>query len=200
MRILLATGLRLMDEAMANYIEANSPAKVEICADAVDIASRLRNGLAADFIILDCDGLSQPRAEVIMKLKESRSETRILLLKTFVSPETAESLVTAGASAVLPKSLGGECLLDALSLVRTGATPRYVSEDPEPRPAASPALTRRETALLAQLCAGRSNKEIAVCFGLREGTVKSFARSICQKLGARNRRHLVMLAEQGALV
>ena len=55
-------------------------------------------------------------------------------------------------------------------------------------------------ALLAQLCAGRSNKEIAVCFGLREGTVKSFARSICQKLGARNRRHLVMLAEQGALV
>ena len=50
MRILLATGLRLMDEAMANYIEANSPAKVEICADAVDIASRLRNGLAADFM------------------------------------------------------------------------------------------------------------------------------------------------------
>ncbi len=200
MRIILATGLRLVNEALAGYIEANSQSRVETCVDIGELVARLKGGVGVDCVVVDSDAFALPRFEVLQLLREASAATKILLLTASLSPAAAEALLSAGASAVLPKSLGGAFLLDALSLVGSGRVPAYPDDGPPRSAIAAPMLTRREQALLAHLCAGRSNKEIASDFGLREGTVKLCARSIRTKLGARNRRHLMLLAEQGAVI
>lgn len=200
MRIILATGLRLVNEALASYIEANSPSRVETCVDIGELVARLKGGACVDCVVVDSDAFALPRFEVLQRLRAANATTKILLLTASLTSAAAEALLSAGASAVLPKSLGGAFLLDALTLVQSGRVPAYPADDTERSPLSASTLTRREQALLAHLCAGRSNKEIASDFGLREGTVKLCARSIRTKLGARNRRHLMVLAEQGAVI
>ena len=53
--------------------------------------------------------------------------------------------------------------------------------------------------MLAGLCAGQANKEIARDLALREPTIKLHVKLICRKLGARNRTHAAMIARERAI-
>lgn len=57
-------------------------------------------------------------------------------------------------------------------------------------------LTARELSVLEGLCAGKANKTIASDLGLQEVTIKFNVKSICRKLGARNRTHAAMIARE----
>lgn len=70
------------------------------------------------------------------------------------------------------------------------------SRQPE---AAASSLSRRELEVLAGLCAGHANKEIARELNLREPTIKLHVKTICRKLDARNRTHAAMIARERAL-
>ena len=61
-------------------------------------------------------------------------------------------------------------------------------------------LTRRELDILTTIVAGLSNKEIARRFALSEDTVKTHARRLFRKLGARDRAHAVAAAFRAGLV
>jgi LuxR family transcriptional regulator len=56
------------------------------------------------------------------------------------------------------------------------------------------ALTKRERQVLTQLSNGFQRHEVARDLGLTEHTVKWYARSIFNKLGASNAAHAVTLA------
>jgi DNA-binding CsgD family transcriptional regulator len=64
----------------------------------------------------------------------------------------------------------------------------------------SPALTDREQMVLAHLACGHSNADIGHETGLSEETVKSHARTLYRKLGARDRAHAVALGYQRGLL
>jgi len=51
--------------------------------------------------------------------------------------------------------------------------------------------------VLAGLCEGKANKEIARDLALREPTIKLHVKAICRKLDARNRTHAAMIAKEG---
>jgi DNA-binding NarL/FixJ family response regulator len=53
--------------------------------------------------------------------------------------------------------------------------------------------------VLAGLCAGHANKEIARDLNLREPTIKLHVKTICRKLDAKNRTHAAMIARERAL-
>ena len=61
-------------------------------------------------------------------------------------------------------------------------------------------LTPREFEVLQGICRGQSNKEIARDYDLHEATVKLHAKTLCRKLGARNRTHAAMIARDRNLV
>lgn len=61
-------------------------------------------------------------------------------------------------------------------------------------------LTDREREVLTGIAAGMSNGEIGEKFHLAENTVKSHARRIFRKLGARDRAHAVFIACQRELI
>jgi DNA-binding NarL/FixJ family response regulator len=67
-------------------------------------------------------------------------------------------------------------------------------EAPPPPNPLTAKLTAREIEVLGGLAAGKSNKEIARDLELQEVTIKLHVKTLCRKLGARNRTHAAMIA------
>jgi two-component system nitrate/nitrite response regulator NarL len=65
---------------------------------------------------------------------------------------------------------------------------------------ASELADQRELEVLQGICRGQSNKEIARDYDLHEATVKLHAKTLCRKLGAKNRTHAAMIARDRNLV
>jgi DNA-binding NarL/FixJ family response regulator len=63
-----------------------------------------------------------------------------------------------------------------------------------------PVLSQRERTILGALAEGKPNKEIAKQLFITERTVKFHVSSVMRHLGARNRTHAVIIAEQLGLL
>lgn len=78
-----------------------------------------------------------------------------------------------------------------------GQVPRYtLAGVPTKRRGAGCVLTERELQVLAGMSIGRTNKEIGADLFVSEDTVKTHARRLYHKLGARDRAHAVSVAYQ----
>lgn len=103
----------------------------------------------------------------------------------------------AGAHGYVWKASGAADLERAVRTIMAGeiAVPAFLADvslddgpvAPMRRETALKALTARQTEVLDQLAAGRSNKEIARALGLGEGTVKVHVAALLRALGASNR-------------
>lgn len=133
-------------------------------------------------------------------------DARIVLLTTVSpGPGLARGL-DAGALAVLNKTAGERELVSIVRAASAGESPELltglaedlvISGDHLPdAPGAAPQLTAREMDLLALLCQGHGYEEIAAAQSVAMSTVKSHARNLRMKLGARNLAQLVVRALQ----
>lgn len=133
-------------------------------------------------------------------------DARIVLLTTVSpGPGIARGL-EAGAHAVLNKTAGERELVSIVRAASAGASPELlrglaenivISGDHLPdAPEAAPQLTAREMELLTLLCQGHGYEEIAAAQSVAMSTVKSHARNLRIKLGARNLAQLVVRALQ----
>lgn len=135
--------------------------------------------------------------------------TRVLVLTTFGVDEDVLAALRAGAAGYLlkdtPRSAllaavravaAGEVLLDrdVLQSLVTGAAAAAVREPRLER------LTPRETEVLRAVARGLSNAEIARELFLGESTVKTHVGKLLDKLGARDRVQLVLLAHASGVV
>ena len=133
-------------------------------------------------------------------------DARIVLLTTVSpGPGIARGL-EAGAHAVLNKTAGERELVSIVRAASAGESPELlrglaenivISGDHLPdAPEAAPQLTAREMELLTLLCQGHGYEEIAAAQSVALSTVKSHARNLRIKLGARNLAQLVVRALQ----
>ena len=61
-------------------------------------------------------------------------------------------------------------------------------------------LSERERGVLRLLASGLSNREIATCLSLTEGTVKNYVTSTLQKLGVRDRTQAAVRARELGMI
>ena len=88
-----------------------------------------------------------------------------------------------------------------LSLMHTGLRIPTLNEDVLPDPSVvAQKLSDRELQVLAGVCKGLQNKEIAHDFNIKEVTVKMHVRAVIRKLDAKNRTHAAMIARDLGLV
>lgn len=121
-----------------------------------------------------------------------------------VTPDEAERLIAQGADAVISKRAPAEQL--AQGLLRVGAGEKVVIETPPRRPATqelpgwwpgrSARLAPREAEMLALICQGMTNEQIAERTGLGINTIKSYNRSAYRKIGVTRRADAVRWAFQ----
>ena len=156
------------------------------------------------------DGLEATR-----RITPTLADTRVVVLTTFELDEYVFGALRAGASGFLLKDIDPPDLLSAVRVVAAGEAllaPRltrrlieaFVAQEraaPGPRPDDAIAeLTPREREVLMLVGRGLSNTEIADELVLSPLTAKTHVARLFQKLDARDRAQLVVLAYETGLV
>lgn len=121
---------------------------------------------------------------------------RILLIGDVETGSFAEFISSGCVAGILSHQASALQVCGALSLINSGmyVIPSTLLGTIDPRPSAEPTggalsaiLSPRENDVLAGLCEGESNKQIARRLQMAEPTVRAHVRSILVKLGASNR-------------
>ncbi|MCD1285327.1 MULTISPECIES: response regulator transcription factor [unclassified Brevibacterium] len=171
--------------------------------DAVDAFAATR----PDVVLMDVNmppGMSGVDATEAIRTIDPEA---IVVLLTTVSPGPGIARgLEAGALAVVNKTAGDDELVsvvrsaahgDAPGLLKSLAEDLVISGDVIPdAPNSAPQLTEREMDLLGHLCRGHDYEEIAAAQSVTVHTVKSHARNLRIKLGAKSQAQVVLRAIQ----
>lgn len=213
-RVLLADDQHLVRAGFRALLEAE---------DGIDVVGEAATGRDAvalvkhyhpDVVLMDIrmpDGDGLWATEEIVRDTELRG-THIVIVTTFELDEYVAQAITAGASGFLVKDTEPVDLIRAVrvaaagdALLSPGVTKRLLERvagglRPAPPTTALDALTEREREVLALVGQGLSNGEIGERLFLSPLTAKTHVSRIMQKLDARDRVHLVVLAYESGLV
>ncbi len=202
MRILIADDHDLLRDVLRSYLEAEGGFTVTTVADLPKALAAIAAEPPFDLVLLD---YAMPGMNGYAGLEQAiaANHGRPVALMSGLAPSgVPEKLLDCGAAGYLPKTLPARSVVNAIRFIVAGEI--YLPLDvARPPPAAvgadDSALSPREREVLAGLCAGHANKEIARDLGLREPTIKLHVKLICRKLGARNRTHAAMIARERSL-
>lgn len=196
MRILIADDHDLLRDVLRSYLEAEGGFAVETVADLPQALAAIAKG-PFDLVLLD---YSMPGMNGFDGLRQAVAQNggRPVALMSGLAPAgVPDQVLACGAAGYLPKTLPARSVVNAIRFMAAGEI--YVPLDLA-RPAVpggnDDGLSPRERQVLAGLCAGHANKEIARQLDLREPTIKLHVKLICRKLGARNRTHAAMIARE----
>ena len=195
-RVLIAEDQAMIRAALASLLafedDIEVVAQVERGDEVVDAVRKARPDVALlDIEMPGLDGIS-----VAGVIARELPPTRSLILTTFGRPGYLRRALGEGASGFLHKDAPAEELAAAIRTVAGGGT----AVDPTLAAAAitegdSP-LTPREHEVLAASASNDTAADIAATLYLSEGTVRNYLSTAIRKLGARNRREAVEIAEQ----
>jgi two-component system response regulator DesR len=195
-RVLIAEDQAMVRGALASLLgledDIEVVAEVERGDRVLAAASRTRPDVALlDIEMPGLDGISAA-GELARELPETRS----LILTTFGRPGYMRRALAQGASGFLLKDAPASDLAAAIRAVAAG------------RPAIDPALaaaairegesplTLREHEVLAAAVTRETAADIAAELHLSEGTVRNYLSAAIRKLGVRNRREAIELANE----
>ena len=212
LRLVIADDEPLVRQGLRLVLEHDPGLEVVAEAEDGEQAVALARQHHPDVLLLDVrmprlDGLEAARR---VQADPALGATRVVMLTTFADDALLVRAVRAGASGYLLKSMPPEQIRLAVHHTANGQTtvaPRLVErllrEYAERRVAPSPVLdrlTRRETEVLREVAAGRSNAEIAERLYLGEGTVKTHVAALLRKLEVRDRTQAAVAAYELGLV
>ncbi|MDH2426573.1 response regulator transcription factor [Sphaerisporangium sp. TRM90804] len=166
-----------------------------------------------DVVLMDVrmpgvDGIEATRRIVA---DERLRQVRVVMLTTFDTDEYLFDAIRAGATGFLLKDARPGELRDAVRTVASGdallspAVTRRVlnavaAASGRLDPGRVAGLTEREREVLAQIAAGRSNKEIGSALFISPATARTYVSRLLTKLDARDRAQLVVIAYESGLV
>jgi DNA-binding NarL/FixJ family response regulator len=178
-------------------------------AQAVDVVARTR----PDVVLMDVRMPVMDGIAATAQIVERTPASRVIVLTTFDRDEHAFAALRAGASGFLLKSARAEVLVEAIRTVHRGdaviapTTTRRLLDQVAPtlpgpvrEPPELARLTSREREVLIEVATGASNTEIAQRLFLSEATIKTHVGRLLNKLGARDRVQVVVLAYECGLV
>jgi DNA-binding NarL/FixJ family response regulator len=163
------------------------------------------SGLISLAIIFLSDSNSQDSGNALGLLSELAPAVPTVVLSSTHSFETMRAVMSCGAKAYIPMSVGFAIAIEAVRFVLAGGTfvpaECLLSAIPtttpsSPRLAASGAVTSRELAVVRAIQQGKSNKIIAYDLNMCESTVKVHVRHIMKKLRAKNRTDVAIKASE----
>ncbi len=161
--------------------------------------------LAPDVLLLDLEMPGLDGVAVLQELRRLGASVRTLVFTAFDTDERILGAVRAGAAGYLLKGVPRDELFSAVRVLHAGGStlqPLIASKlmRQVQAPAATIALTERETEVLGLIAQGLPNKLIAAQLGISQRTAKFHVSAILEKLGARNRTEAVTLARGHGLL
>jgi DNA-binding NarL/FixJ family response regulator len=213
-RVVVADDQDLIRAGLAMILDAQPDLDVVgEAADGLQAVAVVRR-TAPDVVLMDVRMPGMDGVAATREIVAARPVTRVLVLTTFDLDEYVLGALRAGASGFLLKDAPRASLLAAVRAVAAGdvllspeVTRRLVGTHlvhSQGRSAeaqrALGRLTPRELDVLRLIAGGRSNAEVAAELVLAETTAKSHVARVLEKLGARDRVQLVVLAHRWGVV
>lgn len=156
---------------------------------------------APEALLMDIGLPGMTGIEGVRRVKALRPETQVIMLTSFDDPERIFESLQAGATGYVLKRAPSVHILDAVRDVQQGGAPmtsavaRLVVEHFGRKPqSAAPEvalLSDRERLVLVALSEGQQYKEIAVSLEISINTVRTYVRSIYDKLQVNSRAEAV---------
>jgi DNA-binding NarL/FixJ family response regulator len=169
------------------------------CVGAFSTAEEALNqipALSPSVVLMDIGLPGMSGIECVAKLKRMAPAMQIVMVTVYEDSERIFRALKAGANGYLVKSSPPEQLLEAIRDVYTGGSPlsshiaRKVVQYFHligPAPTQKQNLSTREQQVLELLSTGFIYKEIADKLNIGVETVRTYVKSICQKMHVRNR-------------
>ena len=161
-------------------------------AEVIEAAARTK----PDVVIMDVRLPDGSGVEACRTIRETRPETKVIMLTSYADDEALFASIIAGASGYLLKQTRGQAVVDAVIAVAsgrslldpdvTGKVLERVRQGRGDDPALA-SLTEQERKVLAELAEGHTNREISETLFLSEKTVKNYVSRILDKLGLSRR-------------
>lgn len=191
-------------------------AALSVCGD-IKIVGQASNGKEAfemciktspDVVLMDMRMPDYGGEYGTRQIKAHFPDIKVLVLTTFDDSETVSKAVACGADGYILKEMENEKIINAVKTVYGGinvfgasvfSKVRDTMVSPAP-PLSDFELTERDRELMALICDGCDNKEIASRLFLAEGTVRNNISKLLEKLKLKDRTQLAVFAVKNNLV
>jgi len=170
-------------------LHAESVSSVDAAFDRISETGRF------DIILLDYEVPGMDGLNGLRRLIEA-NKGAVALFSGVANRMVVERAIDAGASGFIPKTLPFRTLKHAVRLIAEGDLylPGEFMRRGSDEQGSDLGLKPRELRVLGFLCEGMQNKEIGREIGVEETIIKMDVKSICRKMGARNRTQVVIEA------
>lgn len=187
MRVLIADDHALYRDALARLVRAlDAEADIAEAGSLGEAVALLAARPACDLLLLDLRMPGCVEHSPVEALHRTHPGVPIVVISGSEHPHERQRALAHGAVGFLRKSLQPAAMQKALQRLLAGE--EIDDAMPDDAPAGDvPYLTPRQREVLRSLAHGASNKQMALRFGLSEGTVKLHVAAILQALGAGNR-------------
>lgn len=145
-------------------------------------------------VMLDLKMPGMSGISTIKNVVDAAPNAKVVIFSAFADSVLLNRAIENGVKGFIPKSLTAKSLPSILRLVESGQP--FFPFSPAPLVSASERkdqLTDVEVSIVRMISDGATNKLIANELGQSETTIKMVMRSICKKLGAKNRAHAAIL-------
>ncbi len=181
--------------------------------DDIEVIGEAANGAEAaeraalqvpDVVLMD---LSMPEVDGVegtRRIKAAQPDLPVVILTSFSERDRILDAIDAGAVGYLLKDAEPDELLRGVRSAAQGESPfspkaaKALLQLGSQRKAAEE-LTPREREILAALCSGLANKQIARRLGISEKTVKSHLTRVFSRIGVQDRTQAALWAERHGL-
>ncbi|MDP5334787.1 MAG: response regulator transcription factor [Paracoccaceae bacterium] len=200
-RVLLADDHRLIGEAVAAMLANTGRFQVETAETFDEAVECLKNSDAFDIVMLDLRMPGMVGMESVRRIVEDAGKGQVVLFSATADRHTLNRAMELGVRGLIPKTMPLQSLVSVLRLIESGQKFVPTSAMNEKQGAAEhEKLNDVELYVLRLAASGLTNKHIANDLDQSETTVKMHMRSICKKLGARNRAHAAVIGRDTALI
>ena len=212
-RVLLVDDPQIVRAGVARILSAGDGFTiVGECSDGAQVVEHVHR-VRPDVVLMDIRMPEVDGIEATRRLHAQGDQPLVLVLTTFDEDEVLWGAVDAGASGFMLKDATATALIEATRAVAGGGawfdpavTPRMLDAyrhavRPRQRDRARlDQLSDRETAVLAGVARGATNRELAESLHVSEATIKSHVGSIFSKLGVRDRVAAIVYAFDHGIV
>ncbi len=200
MKILLADDHDLVRDTLAAFLENEPDLGVRTAANLTDALAIVAAEGAFELVLLDYTMPGMDGLIGLSKMIAANAGKPVAILSGTADRNVAEQAIKAGAVGFVPKTLAAKSIVSALKFMASGEVFAPFGFMHRDEVDGNSAITKRERDVLIGLTAGKSNKEIANDLDLQEVTIKLHVKTLCRKLGAKNRTQAAMIARDRRLL